>query len=136
MRFILIMLPVLSVVFVACAENEPEPWDPSKDPDPYAEFYWVMTAPDWPISNIEGEYRQVSDGSGYTVKGDSLYWYLRDAKPIEVRRQAAEIWMRTPGNGVVIRGTDYGGHIAGKYIAEGANGRPGPIENITLLKVP
>jgi len=132
------LFPLLLLAFVACSEDESEPWDPAKDPDPYAEFYWIATEPDWPIGTIDGEYSaRHAGGDGFYLTPDSLILYgdpNRYSWAVTIKRNSSEIWLRTADkNHYTVRGT-VGEDIVGKYIKK-REGRYGPIENVTFRKV-
>lgn len=136
------LIPLLLLAFVACSEDESEPWDPANDPDPYAEFYWLVTNPDWPIGTIDGDYSaRHAGGDGFFLTPDSLIYYgapNRYSWAITIKRSGAEVWLQTKDEGrtYTIRGVFSGDELAGKYIKRNPKSVPqyGPIEPVTFQK--
>lgn len=130
--YVNIALMACCVLLLGCTDETPV--DPVQDDNPYEQWYWIMTEPNWPEGTIAGTYAQTSNGSGYMVDPDSLRWEGRPW-PVRIKRNGEEVWMRTPGNAHTFRGVETASEITGYMIAEGPNGRPGPITYMTLRRV-
>jgi len=129
--YVKIGLMMLLASLIGCTEEQPT--DIFDVDTRYEQFYWIMSQPEWPDGTIPGTYTQTQTGAGFIFTPDSLYWE-NESWPVVIKRNGAEVWMRTPGGAHTFRGDVSQDIIKGYMIAEGVNGRPGPIIYMTLRR--
>lgn len=121
-------LAILLMILAACTEDPVQP----KPVDPYAEYYWLTTQPDWPEQPISNTYTEGREG--FTLTPDSLILQAtpnRSAWSVKILRNGNEVWASTPKREWVLRGV-IEGDFTGKIIGKQVNGKPGPIQSFTM----